>query len=155
MDDIEAYLVHSAASSSESGRDGDVYFGPYRRDEPFVVEEARERTRQRWSKSITTTGWRRAWGAFEGDRCIGTGAYYPTLNWIMNLVVRRDRRRRGTASALLRSLWAHLGDDVKDVRMVNVDHRDAGMQRFLERSGFTLFTRQYEMELTIDAAPLS
>jgi ribosomal protein S18 acetylase RimI-like enzyme len=94
-------------------------------------------------------------GAFEGERCIGTLAYYPTLNWIMNLVVRRDRRHRGVASALLRKLWEHLGDEVKDVRMVNVDHRDTGMQRFLEQSGFTLFTRQFEMELAIDAAPLS
>ena len=43
LDDLEPYLVHLAAHGAESGRDGDVYFGPYGREHPLPVDEVRER----------------------------------------------------------------------------------------------------------------
>lgn len=72
LDDIEHYLEFFVVQNSESGADGDAYYGPYGRDEPFVIDEVRERTRERWTKSLGTPGWRRAWGSFDGDRLVGS-----------------------------------------------------------------------------------
>jgi ribosomal protein S18 acetylase RimI-like enzyme len=72
LDDLEHYLEFFVVQSGESGADGDPYYGPYGRDEPFVIDEVRERTRERWTKSLATPGWRRAWGGVDGDLLVGS-----------------------------------------------------------------------------------
>ncbi len=88
-----------------------------------------------------------AYGAWEGTRLGGAIVYYPLLNWIVSLVVRRDLRRRGIGAALLSRLRTGLPEGTPRVRLVNVLHEDRVMSAFLEAQGFRPFTSQYEMEL--------
>lgn len=90
-----------------------------------------------------------AFGAFERDALVGTIVYYPLLNWVMNLTVRRDLRRRGIGTRLLAHLLADLPEGVPRVRLVNVAHDDRGTIAFLEGQRFQKFTSQYEMEMTL------
>jgi ribosomal protein S18 acetylase RimI-like enzyme len=88
-------------------------------------------------------------GAFEEGTCIGAVAYTPVLNWIMMLAVRRDRRREGIGTALVRHLAAHLPEVVPLVKLNNVDASDGGMLAFLERNGFRHKIDQFEMSLRL------
>ena len=88
-------------------------------------------------------------GAFHSDRCVGTLVYYPLLNWIVNLVVDRDYRRRGVAASLLNEFIARWRPDQDTIRLNNIDHSDTAMIRLLEQAGFHRFTSQYEMELNL------
>jgi RimJ/RimL family protein N-acetyltransferase/uncharacterized protein YhfF len=111
-DDLEPWLVFSAAESAESGRDGDPYFGPYSKYEPFPEELIRERTRERWATPIAEPGWRRAWGVFEDDRIVGSGqvaggglvAEMHRATLMMGLL--RSHRRRGFGRRLLGEISA-------------------------------------------------
>ena len=86
-------------------------------------------------------------GAFHSDRCVGTLVYSPLLNWIVNLVVDRDYRRRGVAANLLNEFVTRWRSDQDTIRLNNIDHSDTAMIRLLEKVGFHMFTSQYEMEL--------
>jgi ribosomal protein S18 acetylase RimI-like enzyme len=90
-----------------------------------------------------------AFGAETDGRLDGIILYYPLLHWIVSLVVRRDRRRRGIGSRLVSHLIAHLPDESGQLKVVNVPHTDRGMISFLERAKFRLFVSQYEMEMMI------
>jgi ribosomal protein S18 acetylase RimI-like enzyme len=79
----------------------------------------------------------------------GLIVYYPALNWIMSIVVEKEQRRRGVGSSLVRFLKGAVGGVEPRARLVNVQHDDSGMIRFLERIGFEQFVSQYEMELEI------
>ncbi len=46
-----------------------------------------------------------AFGAHERDALVGTIVYYPLLNWVMNVTVRRDMRRRGSERGSSRISW--------------------------------------------------
>jgi len=85
-------------------------------------------------------------GAFDGDECAGVLAWAPFFRWLLTLVVRRDRRRRGAGTALLRGLAERLPADVAKINLLNVDGADAGMQAFVEKLGFAHLVDQYEME---------
>lgn len=84
-------------------------------------------------------------GALDGEDCVGVVAYSPEFNWILTLVVQKDRRRRGVGTALLRELAANLPDGVAMVRLLNVDKGDRGMLSFLDRLGFRHEIDQFEM----------
>jgi ribosomal protein S18 acetylase RimI-like enzyme len=90
-----------------------------------------------------------AFGAYERDALVGTIVYYPLLNWVMNLTVRREVRRRGIGTQLLAHLLANIPESVPRVRIVNVAHEDTGATAFLESCGFRKFTSQYEMEMML------
>ncbi len=90
-----------------------------------------------------------AFGLFERDALVGTLVYYPLLNWVMNVTVRRELRRRGLGTRLLTHLLANLPEGVSRVRLVNVSHDDLGALAFLEARGFRKFTSQYEMEMKL------
>ena len=85
-------------------------------------------------------------GAFKGDRCMGILVFYPLLQWIMSLVVNKDYRRQGVASALLNSLMADLPEGVDKVKINNVDHSDKAMRAFFEKAGADWVIDQFEME---------
>lgn len=87
--------------------------------------------------------------AFAGDRPLGLFVYYQHLNWIMSLVVKKEYRRQGIASALLAYFLKLLDRDITTIKLNNVDHSDSGMLSFLDKMGFTEYTRQYEMELEL------
>jgi len=112
LEDLEPFLVFSAAEIKESGRDGDPYFGPYSRFEPFPVDEIRERTRVRWATPLAEPGWRRAWGIFDGDRMIGGGhvaggALTAELHRVtLGIGILRSHRRRGLGRQLMDEIIA-------------------------------------------------
>ncbi|MDJ0764698.1 MAG: GNAT family N-acetyltransferase [Myxococcota bacterium] len=84
-------------------------------------------------------------GAFDGNDCVGILVYYPTLNWIMSLVVAPGRRRQGVATALVHRLVADLADGLEALKLINVLHEDTGMRAFLHQTGFEFQIDQYEM----------
>ncbi len=88
-------------------------------------------------------------GAFDGDMPVGILVYYPLLNWIMTLAVKKDYRRKGVAKSLLVHFVRQLKRGQKMVKLLNVDHSDAGMLAFLEGAGFKRYISQYEMERDI------
>ena len=90
-----------------------------------------------------------AWGAFERSECVGLLVYYPLINWITTLVVKRERRRRGVATALMRQFAAARPGGSAAVRLVNVDHGDSATLALLRKVGCEPLVRQYEMELQL------
>lgn len=90
-----------------------------------------------------------AFGAFDGSDCVGEIVYYPLLNWIVSLVVSKNHRREGIATALLSHFLAQLDPAIGTVRLTNVDHSDEVMATFFTSRGFRVFTTQYEMALAL------
>jgi len=90
-----------------------------------------------------------AFGVFDRSLCVGELVYYPLLNWILSLVVRKDYRRRGIAGVLLTYFLKQHHSATGLVKLINVDHSDLGMTAFLHHHGFRQFTTQYEMALTL------
>jgi ribosomal protein S18 acetylase RimI-like enzyme len=84
-----------------------------------------------------------------GGASAGLLAYYPTLNWIMCLAVDKPYRRKGIATVLLHNLKKHIKDKISVIKMLNVDHADKGMHKFLLKSGFELYVKQFEMKLKL------
>jgi ribosomal protein S18 acetylase RimI-like enzyme len=87
--------------------------------------------------------------ARDGESRAGLLAYYPTLNWIMCLAVDKPYRRKGIATALLHNLKKHIKDKISVIKMLNVDHADKGMHKFLLKSGFEHYVKQFEMKLNL------
>jgi RimJ/RimL family protein N-acetyltransferase len=121
LDDLDAYVVHAVASSEESGRDGDPYFGPYSIHEPFRAEKIRERTSERWKRLLSQPGWRRAWGAFDGEGIVGSaslsgGDLRTELHRaILGMAVLRTHRGQGLGRALLEETisWCRLQPSIE------------------------------------------
>lgn len=84
-----------------------------------------------------------------GGRPAGVLAYYPLLNWIVRLVVKKEFRRRGIAMRLVAELAGQLQNCRQNVKLVNVDRSDAAMLSFLVHAGFDRYAAQYEMELLL------
>ncbi len=89
------------------------------------------------------------YGALSEGEWVGLLVYCPFLNWIMILVVRRDSRRKGVASRLLAYFLKCLSPEVTRVKLLNVDHSDSEMKKFLDKAGFQRYVQQYEMELDL------
>jgi GNAT superfamily N-acetyltransferase len=88
-------------------------------------------------------------GAFDGAACVGVSVYYPTLRWVMSLVVRRGHRGRGIGKALLARALGCAGSGGRAVRVNNVDPSDLAMAAVFRRCGLREFTAQYEMVYAI------
>lgn len=86
------------------------------------------------------------YGALVEGECVGILAYCPFLNWIMILMVKRDFRRKGVATHLLDYFLEHLPHENTEVKLLNVNHADIKMRKFLDKTGFELYIQQYEME---------
>jgi ribosomal protein S18 acetylase RimI-like enzyme len=91
----------------------------------------------------------RLYGARVGTDWTGFAAYYPALGWITNIAVSRDFRRRRIGSRLLARVIADLPAGTETVKMINVERSDLATRGLLEKSGFEIYARQYEMELTL------
>lgn len=90
-------------------------------------------------------------GAFQGAKLIGALAHHPASTWLLSLAVDPAARRQGVGTALLAALQARLGEKRNTIKVINVDHADEGMLRFLERTGFEFLINQFEMKLAIEA----
>jgi len=85
-------------------------------------------------------------GAFDGDLLAGYAVVFPRTHDLAQLAVRRTHRRRGIGSALLaRAVFEAEGN----VRILNVDASDDGIDAFLRARGAERFARQWEMERTL------
>jgi len=87
-------------------------------------------------------------GAFKAGRCVGALVYYPLLQWIMCLVVERDFRRQGVASALVKALMSdlQLPEGTHRVKINNIDRSDDATLGLIEKAGAVWVIDQYEME---------
>ena len=86
---------------------------------------------------------------YEGTY-VGLLVYYPALNWIMSIVVKQSFRRNGVGTFMLSRFLQEKDVKLTYMKLVNVDHGDSGMLAFLSRSGFELYTRQFEMEYELE-----
>jgi ribosomal protein S18 acetylase RimI-like enzyme len=75
----------------------------------------------------------------DADSC---AIVFPSNGDLARLVVRRDARRRGLGTRLLRAAHAVAG---KPLRIMNVDERDRGIAAFLESAGARHMVRQLEL----------
>ncbi len=87
--------------------------------------------------------------ASRDRRPAGLLVYYPGLSWIMTVLVKRSHRRQGIGSRLVGHLIEGIRDRESDVRVVNVQRDDQGMQSLLTGLGFRRYVSQYEMELQL------
>jgi ribosomal protein S18 acetylase RimI-like enzyme len=91
-----------------------------------------------------------AYGAFvDENRCVGLLVYYPLMNWITTLVVKRSIRKMGVATALLAHFTEQFADSLPMVKLANVERSDRATLNLLEKNGFELSVRQFEMELSL------
>jgi ribosomal protein S18 acetylase RimI-like enzyme len=84
--------------------------------------------------------------ARHNGQLAGLLVYYPALNWIMNLVVKRPHRRQGVATALMERVLKKTYRGKSSVKVLNIDHSDTGMISFLNQIGFVMYVNQFEME---------
>ncbi|MEJ2759214.1 MAG: GNAT family N-acetyltransferase, partial [Anaerolineales bacterium] len=90
-------------------------------------------------------------GAFKDEKLVGVLAHHPASTWLLSLAVDPAVRRQKVGTALLAALQAQLGEKYHTIKVVNADHSDNGMLRFLEQAGFEFLLNQYEMKLAIKA----
>jgi ribosomal protein S18 acetylase RimI-like enzyme len=88
-------------------------------------------------------------GAFIKDSLVGVLVYYPLLNWILCLAVHKSFRRLKVGTALLTHLRDTISSQFPVTRIINIEHTDQGMIKFLESAGFSFFGNQYEMKLDL------
>jgi ribosomal protein S18 acetylase RimI-like enzyme len=81
----------------------------------------------------------------------GYAVVFPSTGDLPRLAVRREARRRGVGTRLIRAA-AEIAQ--KPLRIINVDARDEGIAAFLAALGARRFVRQIEMEFVIQPAPL-
>ncbi|HNX32117.1 MAG TPA: GNAT family N-acetyltransferase [Holophaga sp.] len=91
----------------------------------------------------------RLYGAFDGAACVGLVVYYPTLRWIMSLVVKRSHRGRGIGKSLLAHALRNVEPGGRSVRVNNVDASDLATVSVLQQCGFRELVSQYEMEFRL------
>jgi len=89
------------------------------------------------------------YGAYSGEQCTGLLVYYPTLQWILNLVVERHFRREGIGSHLVSHCVKNLPKTTTKIKAMNILHSDLSMIYLLNNLGFKKFAEQYEMEYII------
>lgn len=77
---------------------------------------------------------------------VGLIVYYPTLNWIMALLVDPKYRHMGVGSALLNELKNLLNGHADMIKFLNIQSDDDDLTTFLKQSGFEYLIGQYEMK---------
>jgi len=112
---------------------------------PGAVEEGWRDVQPSWQNS--TASLRRALDRYVvlGD-ADGYAVVFPSTGELPQLAVRPDRRGHGIGTRLLHQAHAVAG---KPLRILNVDDRNAGIARFLERAGAVKTLRQLEMVRTL------
>lgn len=73
---------------------------------------------------------------------IGIIVFDPTLGAIAKLIVHKRYRRQGIATKLLKEAAKEI--KAKEITFINTDKNNSSLEAFLKKSGFKLFTTQYE-----------
>lgn len=87
--------------------------------------------------------------AFEGETPVGLTVYYPSLTWLMAIVVDPAYRRRGIGGQLVAHCMADLPEGTKSIKAHNIESTDTGTHILFQRLGFEEITGQYEMAMDI------
>ncbi len=88
--------------------------------------------------------------ASRNGKTLGAIAYYPALDWLLFVVVDKEERRQGIASALLgRILEEDKTGNINLIKINNIQSDDDASIRFFVASGAELYTSQFEMEMDI------
>jgi ribosomal protein S18 acetylase RimI-like enzyme len=90
------------------------------------------------------------YGSYDERDIVGILVYYPLLNWIVSILVRREYRRKRIATGLLSHFIHNLSPHISLVKLVNADHSDEGLRAFLDKTGFEFEINQFEMEYTVE-----
>ncbi len=80
-------------------------------------------------------------------KTIGFAIFNPTSGKISQIAISENHRNSLVAHNLLRAIQKM--SHTKRVGMLNVDEENKSAIRFFEQSGFSIFTRQYEMRLEL------
>jgi len=85
----------------------------------------------------------------DREEPVGLLVYCPHLNWIMSLIVKKEQRKRGIATRLVRHFFESIEAGQDKVKLLNVDRSDIGMTEFLAKMRFRKSASQFEMELNL------
>ncbi len=88
--------------------------------------------------------------AYQHKAPVALLIYYPLLQWIMSLVVKKTYRRKGIGSCLLNYLFKSLPSDATEIKVVNIVNTDPAMLALFKGRGFINYADQFEMILNID-----
>jgi len=83
-------------------------------------------------------------GAFIHGECVGFIVYYPTLEWIFILAVKKEFRQGKIDSLLLTQLINKVKSKTTEIKFNNILPKH-GMCSLLEKHGFNIYTTQHEM----------
>ncbi|MCP5053155.1 MAG: GNAT family N-acetyltransferase [bacterium] len=89
------------------------------------------------------------YGAFIENQCVGLLVYYPGLEWLQTVLVEKEHRRKGIATALVSHCIANLDPDTRKAKAVNILSTDTATKSLFLYLGFQLYVSQYEMEFDI------
>lgn len=89
------------------------------------------------------------YGAFTGDKCVGILAFYPALNWVMSLVIKRNYRLKGIAVQLVTHCVPNLPKTVKTIKALNIESTAVDMINLFKQLGFEETSGQYEMAMDL------
>ncbi len=87
--------------------------------------------------------------AKAGNINCGVLVYYPGLRWIVTLIVKKNYRRKGIGTALLKKLFDKLPESSESIKVINIDGNDKDTMAFVKNSGFKDYAEQYEMILDL------
>lgn len=85
--------------------------------------------------------------ALVDDEIVGYAIYEPALGRISQLAIKREMRRQGIASALMKYILSTSFN--KELSVINVDKNNTTMINFLKTMNFNNHLNQYEMLLPI------
>jgi RimJ/RimL family protein N-acetyltransferase len=148
IDEVDDYLRHMVDVDAGSGVDGAAHSHPYSASEVFDFEAGRTREVSRWTTPLDETGWRRAWGLFDGDELVGhlylAGGMLPSeLHRVsMGMGIAASHRRRGGGTLLLEAAidWAGAQPGIDWIDL-GVFSDNPGAQALYERHGFRVVGR--------------
>lgn len=82
-------------------------------------------------------------GAFRGDDFLGYGIVEPAGGDIPQLAVRKDERRKGIGSLILKHLADYIQADI--IKIINIESTKAGIISFINHNQIPKIASQYEM----------
>jgi len=112
--DLDRLLAYLVPHLEQSGSAGEPVYAPYSAGHKLDATAMRAKFEETWPLPLSAPGWKRAWGAYEGNRIVGHVMLHgPQLPSEMHrarlgMGVHRDYRRQGIATQLLRAAiqWA-------------------------------------------------
>jgi ribosomal protein S18 acetylase RimI-like enzyme len=87
-------------------------------------------------------------GAFLNNQCVGVMVFDPVMEWIFLLAVDKLHRQRGIGTSLMASLVNKIKENTSLMKFHNLKPGHP-INDFLQKLGFEIYCRQYEMERSL------